>query len=214
MGKSRSRIAKLYLKVIVKGLFPKNYIKVKHDTIIVKNNWYSIKKVVIPIEELIAKTLPQLISISCENIGNVKAFVSSVKRLKTEEEKIELLYIKYINLSLKAVSDISVALLKHINSNSNFTIITKHSVLNETWRKLLLQFREGKPKKVKLELLPSTSIVSAQELIMENKKEIIKTHRYGNITVSATEIKNDPILVQQVQNINGSEIITNTLISN
>ena len=49
---------------------------------------------------------------------------------------------------------------------------------------------------------------------MENKKEIIKTHRYGNITVSATEIKNDPILVQQVQNINGSEIITNTLISN
>jgi hypothetical protein len=179
--------------MVLRTLFPNNYIKIKNTTVVVKRKWYSFNKNVIDITELVDKILPQHMAITMKSSKN---FVSSMKREKSLDKKVEILYNRQINLSEETIAEISNAIM---GQNKNFILLHDRSVTLPMWKLLLKKFKDSKPKPKRLELLPSTVIIPAQNKLLEEKMEISKQYRHGKITILAEEIKEDITILQDLE---------------
>lgn len=209
MGKL-PRLARLYLKIILHAVFPGRYIRIKTNSVVLKYHWFSLKKVVLTPREIVDKVLPQLFTIEDKNT-DAKRILNNIKKSPTVEEKVELLYNYYISrFSATKVWGNGIKMFDGLFIKNDFELVEKQSSIVEIWKILLLQFRLNQPKKPKLELLPSAVIVSKQETILAEKEEMVKNHKYGRITV-ASSILNEPVLVQETKNIEGKEVIFNTV---
>lgn len=182
----RSRLIKLQLAVILRGFFASVYFRIKKDTIVFKLHWYSLKKVIIPIKEVITSILPNYLSSLELNPDELQKFLLTFRKLKDEESKVNLLYDTYIRFSGKITPEFSSYITKNIFVKKEFEIHSNQSSLALLWEQIAKKFIKKEIKK--LQLLPSTVITPVQEEIMAKKEALYVGHRYGNISfVSGVE---------------------------
>lgn len=208
------RLPKMYLKTVLSGIFPGKYIRVKNNSVVLKHYWYSLKKVVLSPRELTDKILPHIFMFEDKSKSKI-SIASKVQKCATIEEKVELLYNYYISkFNNKSFLTTSETMFNNLFQKNNFGVHASTSKPIPIWQQLLGIFKITHPKKPKLELLPSTSIVSKQEAIIEEKQQLMKNHRYGKIKISADKLVDDPILIQETKVIDNNNVIISTIVTN
>ncbi len=192
--KKLQRLEKLQLKTILKGFFPGKYISIKKDgRVIIKNNYFSFKKLInSDVMEITISIIPNYLSSFSTN-NSLGQYLQQIHSFENEKDIVNYLYSAYISLSHKITKNFTHNLQRDLKAQ-NF--IRVQPVIN--LRSIFSYFNNNKNtliiERKQLALNSSTKVSSLQEEILNQKQEFLIKHKYGKIKLnSQREMVKEPI---------------------
>lgn len=179
-----SRLLLLQLKTILKGFFPKYYVKIKKNRrVIIKRHFFSLKPVIdTNLTEILNSIIPKyLASVKSSDSKDVGQHLKEINSLVNEKAVVNYLHKEYISLSQYITKEFTNSIVKDLKQ-------VKFKLKSEPIDFLSFLKKKKDPEKEKikkLQQLPSAKVKSVYTDLIKEKQDLLVKH--GKITILPKE---------------------------
>jgi hypothetical protein len=179
-----SRLLLLQLKTILKGFFPKYYVKIKKSRrVIIKKHFFSLKPVIdTNLTELLNSIIPKyLSSVKSNDTKDVGQHLKEINSLVNEKAVVNYLHKEYISLSQYITKEFTNSIVKDLKQ-------VEFKLKSEPidFLSFLKKKKDPQQEKIKeLQQLPSAKVKSMYTDLIKEKQDLLVKH--GKITVLPKE---------------------------